>query len=142
MNKKPSDIWYEVYDLGLREGIDKFNEKQKALYNYIDMFYSLEMGGLPSVLYNSSCDETKSNNIFICLQSIGLTDLADTFRYFENKFKHTNDGREETWEEFLNRSGIHEEIEMLDQKILSIVTEERALKWVEKNYDDLIFNLY
>jgi site-specific recombinase XerC len=46
-----------------------------------------------------------------------MNDLADTFIQYGNKFKETADGREETWENFLNRTGITEEVEKLNVPI-------------------------
>src|SRR6476659_7334111 len=107
--KTPSETWYEVYDLGIDKGLDLLNSKQLHLYNYIDLFYSLEMGGLNSVIYNVSGNKENFDTYISALRYFGLNDLAETFILFGQKFKDADDGREETWEDFLNRTGITEE---------------------------------
>ena len=135
--KTTSDIWYEVYDIGINQGLTNLNTKQLLLYNYIDLFYSLEMGALTSLLYNSYHDKVKFNNNIATLKYFGLNELAEIFIRFGDRFNETEDGREETWENFLNRTGIAKEIEELNDKILNLVTEDLVGNWIKENFNDL-----
>ena len=139
--KTTTEIWYELYDLGINQGLGILNEKQLCLYNYIDLLYSLEMGGITSFLYNSIGDNDKFEKYITTLKYFGLHDITEILIQFSYVFKKTDDGRDENWEDFLDRTGIADDVENLDDKILSIVTVEKVDDWITINYNELVINL-
>ena len=139
--KTTTEIWYELYNLEINQGLSILNEKQLCLYNYIDLLYSLEMGGITSFLYNSIGDNDKFEKYITTLKYFGLHDITEILIQFSYVFKKTDDGRDENWEDFLDRTGIADDVENLDDKILSIVTVEKVDDWITINYNELVINL-
>lgn len=136
-----TDIWYKLYDKALNEGIQDFNKKQLKLYFYIDMFYSLEMGGLSGFLYNKIEEENKLDNYTLTLEYFGINELSSQLNLFIENFRKAYDGREETWDEFMDRTGVKDQIEELDNRILNIISEDRVNGWIKENYGELTKNL-
>src|SRR5688572_12284915 len=80
--KDPRELWYKLYDIGINGGFDRFNDRQKILFTYIDFIISLEMGGLSSFLYNTIGEHEKLNNIAIILNFFGPKELAQNLKSF------------------------------------------------------------
>ena len=77
MKEQVIELRESIYNRGLTDGTGSFNEKQKVLYDCIDLLTYLEMDGFTGFLYNNIHKEDRMKAFTNCLTYFGLSKQAD-----------------------------------------------------------------
>jgi hypothetical protein len=131
------DLCTELFDVGLISTTD-FNDKQKVLFLFLDVFNYIHEDGLDVYLSNNLYPPFDIRPNTNSLRELGLHHTADKFDFIKNKFdsnSHHKDG--ETWDEYKLRIGILDEVKSWDTTLIEEISDNFPYDWIRRNYKDL-----
>lgn len=131
------DLCTELFDVGLKSTAD-FNDKQKVLFLFLDIFNYIQEDGLDVYLSNNLYPPFDIQPNANSMRELGLHHTADKFEFIKNRFdcnKHHQDG--ETWDEYKLRIGILNEVDSWDDTLIREMSDHFPYAWIRRNYKDL-----
>ena len=135
------DLCTELFDVGLKSTTN-FNDKQKILFLFLDIFNYILEDGLDVYLSNNLCSPFDIRPNTNSMRELGLHHTADKFDFIKNRFdcnKHHQDG--ETWDKYKSRIGILNEVNSWDSTLIKEMSDHFPYEWIRQNYKALIDGL-
>lgn len=131
------DLCAELFEVGLKSTTN-FNNKQKVLFLFLDIFNYIQEDGLDVYLSNNLCSPFDIRPNTNSMRELGLHHTADKFDFIKSRFdsnKHHQDG--ETWDEYKSRIEILDEVNSWDNTLTKEMSDHFPYKWIRQNYKDL-----
>ncbi|MFN8295416.1 MAG: hypothetical protein U0T69_04435 [Chitinophagales bacterium] len=137
--EKEDLIWTEIACNSYNENTSKFNEKQRLLSNYIDLYTELE-GGASVFVYNKIPSQ-EFNSYINTLNYIGLDILSNELLEIKNIMDNDKNMHNESWEECFTRLNLETKFIKLDELFESLNLGTRITDWILENQEILTENL-
>ncbi|MBO9702224.1 MAG: hypothetical protein J7604_18590 [Sporocytophaga sp.] len=136
------EIWSNLYDKGINEGVDSFSVLQKNVYYYIDFFYYVEMGDF---LYNKSPCSPGENHYKPYIDSWKFFDynkLADLVQEYNNKylyaFKELKEDESMPTDEFKKRFGLIDIGNKIELEIQAVIKDIQSIyNFIDRNRNEI-----
>ena len=142
----PEDVWIQLYDKGINEGIEGFTHSQKCLYHYINFVYSVEMEGASGFLYNFSPSKAGDNEYQPFINSwrfFGYSELADLINNYNDLYLEAIEASQTNpsldFDSNYHRYGLSDLKENIIQRVDDAASNNlKILDWVELNKEGLM----
>jgi hypothetical protein len=131
------DLCTVLFDVGLKSTTN-LNDKQKALFLFLDIFNYIQEDGLDVYLSNNLYPPFDIRPNTNSMRELGLHHTAEKFDFIKNRFdsnRHHQDG--ETWEEYKSRIGILDEVNSWHNTLNREISDHFPYEWIRLNYKDL-----
>ncbi len=130
-------LQHSLYDQGLTKGTGSFNDRQKTLYNYLDILYYVETDGFTGFLYNNIDKGDRMPAFVHCLLYFGSPELSRRLDNIYRQAKGQQWQEAEDWEAYLTRLHLTDEINALESHFYKELAGYPIDDWIEQHYEDL-----
>jgi hypothetical protein len=115
------DKFAEVFDRGLRDGVDSLSDEDRELYRIRYFILGIEIDGLSGHLYNQLPDIGEIAATVDAMRNRGLDDLAGLFEQAASLFSgYTGHYANSTWNEVLREYDPENRLEELNHRITAL----------------------
>lgn len=112
------DRLYDVFDRGLRDGIQSLSVSDQELYWIQEFILDYEMGGLTGYIYNHLPDTKGIHVAIAAMRKHGLTALAELLNEATALFaNYTESDATPTWNSVLQKYDPKDKLDEIDSRI-------------------------
>jgi hypothetical protein len=134
MKDDVTDLKHSLYDQGLNQGTESFNDVQKRLYDYLDLLYYVETDGFNGFLYNNVDKDVRMPGFVQCLFYFGFPELSQQLEYIYLQAKDQQWEETEGWEDFLTRLRLTDKVDALEKYLYQAIAGYLIDDWTEQHY--------
>jgi len=136
-----SKLCDELFVEGLKSTIN-FNDEQKTLFLFLDIFNYIDEDGLDVYLSNNLYSPFEIQPSIDSMKELGLYQIAEKFEFIKERFDNNKQHHEwESWDEYKSRIGIKNEVNSWDTSLIREIRDNFPHEWIYKNLNNLIDGL-
>lgn len=136
-NQESHSLCTQLFDIGLKS-TNSFNDKQKTLYLFLDIFNYIDEDELDVYLSNNLYPPFDIRPNIIAMRELGLHQIADKFAFIKNCFDgHSPHQQGETWDQYKLRIGIWSHVDIWDKTLRDEFNDNFPYAWIDQNYFEL-----
>ncbi len=137
MKDDVTDLKHSLYNQGLTQGAERFNDMQKRLYDYLDLLYYVETDGFTGFLYNNVDKDDRMPAFVQCLFCFGFPALSQQLESIYLQAKDQQWEATEGWEDFLTRLHLMDKVDALEKHLYQEIANYPIDDWTAQHHDVL-----